>query len=121
MEAALSAIETAVAANPANPELLLTRAIVSAALGRSAEAETALKAIEARWPEWERTYLVQGLLDEREGRLDKARQRVRTALALGSQEPAARCAAARLDGAPAAQCRCWTRVEELLLGACAAR
>ena len=108
-------------ANPdrANPDLLLTSAIVLGLMERNAAAEKVLKEIESQWPEWDRPYLVHGLLLER-GQPREARQKLQTAVALGSHDPAVRCAVARLT--PSApldpQCSCVSGLYELLFPKC---
>ena len=67
----------------------------SAEWTRRRAAEKALKEIESEWPEWDRPYLAHGLLLER-SQPREAGRKLRTAIALGSQDPAARCALARL-------------------------
>jgi tetratricopeptide (TPR) repeat protein len=103
-----------------NPELLLTAAIVQALMDRTADAEKALKEIESQWPEWDRAYLVHGLMMERT-RPREAIQKLRTAIALGSQDPSARCALARLASStpPDTLCRCVGGLYELLFPTCA--
>jgi tetratricopeptide (TPR) repeat protein len=101
-------------------DLLLTKAIILGLMGEVAHSETALKEVESRWPEWHRSYLAHGLLLEAAGRSPEARQKIQTALALGTPEAPARCALARLqhsaDSDP--QCRCWHGLRELLFPAC---
>ena len=102
-----------------NPDLLLTRAMVLALMDRAGEADKALKEIEWQWPEWDRPYLVHGLLLERDHPRE-ARGKLQTALALGSREPAAHCAAARL-ASPAAvdpRCSCAKGIYDLLFPEC---
>jgi len=103
-----------------NPDLLLTRAMVLGLTDRSGDAEKALKEIESQWPEWDRPYLVHALLLER-AQPREAQRKLQTALALGSQEPAARCAAARLASAarPDAGCSCTGGIYGLLFPQCA--
>ena len=94
---ALRIVQAAIKNNPDDPDLLLTYSIL---LGLSAEpgsAEQVVKKIESRWPEWDRAYLVHGLILERVMRTAEARQKIRTSVALGATGPAARCALARLD------------------------
>ena len=102
-----------------NPELLLTRAAVLALMDRNGAAEKALKEIESWWPEWDRPYVVQGLLLEKsQPRL--AKQKIQTAIALGSQDPAARCALARMESRPSSDpiCACVAGVYEILFPRC---
>ena len=86
--------------NPDNPDLLLEQAILLALTDNMPAAEQTLKQIESRWPEWDRAYLVHGLLFEQVKRTGAARQKLQTAIALGSGDLAARCALARLGGHP---------------------
>jgi tetratricopeptide (TPR) repeat protein len=102
-----------------DPELLLLRAVVLALMNQNAAAEMALKAIEAKWPEWERPYLVHGLLLERAHSPDAAKK-LRTAMALDPAGIASRCALARVVGKPAkdGECACAGGLRELLLPPC---
>ena len=104
-----------------SPDLLLTSAIVLALENRDSAAEKTLREVEAQWPEWDRPYVAHGLLLERRGKPAEAAQRFRTAVALGSPEPAARCALARLSLTRSSdpQCACAAGLYELLLGGCA--
>ncbi len=114
------AVEFLEKAAAGNPELLLTKAIVLALRDRNPAAEKAVKEIEAQWPEWDRPYLVHGLLLERD-RSGDAAQKLRTAIALGSRD--ARCALARLTAAASSdpQCSCVGGLYELLFPACVER
>lgn len=87
-------------------ELPLAQAIVLALMSQNSGAEKLLKGIESRWPEWDSPYLAHGLLLEAAGRKDQAAQKIRTAVTLGSQDPAARCALARLSASPSPEPRC---------------
>jgi hypothetical protein len=101
---------------------MLINAIALALMDRNAAAEQALKEIELRWPEWGRPYLVHGLLLEHGARPRDARQKLQTAVALGSQDPAGRCALARLAAAPNPdpQCACRFGLYDLLFPSCEA-
>jgi len=103
-----------------NPDLLLTRAMVLALMDRSSAAEKALKEIESQWPEWDRPYVVHGLLIEKV-RPHEAAQKLQTAVALGAQDPAARCALARLGSGARSdpQCSCSGGLYEMLFPPCA--
>jgi len=107
-------------ANPQNADLMLINAITLALMDRKSAAEQALKEIELRWPEWDRPYVVHGLLLERAARPRDARQKLQTAIALASQDPVGRCALARLVGASNsdAQCACRSELYELLFPSC---
>jgi hypothetical protein len=101
---------------------MLTRSIVLALSDGPERAERALKEIESRWPEWDRPYLVHALLlEQTEPR--EAQRRLQIALALGSRDLAARCAAARLAAAamPDTGCSCAAGIRELLFPQCSQR
>jgi tetratricopeptide (TPR) repeat protein len=119
-ENALNLLEQAIRANSQDSELPLTKAMALGLMGRHSVAEKVIREIEQRWPEWDRAYLAHGLLLERSGRPAEARQKLQTAVALGSQDPSLRCALARLAGSPnpAPECACLTGLEQLLLPGC---
>jgi tetratricopeptide (TPR) repeat protein len=121
-EDALGLLDKAIAASPDHPGLSLMKANVLGVAGRSDEALAVLQAIERRWPEWDRGYLIHGLLLEERGETSEARQKIRTAIALGADNLAARCSLARLDGsdAPEASCECVKGLREQLIPACEA-
>jgi len=73
--------------------LKLTQAVVLGLMDRNPAADKALKEIESQWPEWDRPYLAHGLLLER-AQPREAGRKLRTAIALGSTDPAVRCALA---------------------------
>src|SRR5207244_6549203 len=110
----------ALQSNPQNADLILINAIALALLERNSAAEQALKEIELRWPEWDRPYVVHGLLLERAAQPRDARQKLQTALALGSRDPAGRCALARLatSSNPDPQCACRAGLYDLLFPSC---
>jgi tetratricopeptide (TPR) repeat protein len=110
----------ALQSNSQNADLILVNAIALALMDRNSAAEQALKEIELRWPEWDRPYLVHGLLLERGARPRDARQKLQTAIALGSQDPAGRCALARLatSSTPDQQCACRAGIYDLLYPSC---
>jgi len=103
-----------------DPDLLLTRAMVLALTERNNAAEQALNEIESQWPEWDRPYVVHGVLLEKAGRREAA-QKLQTAIALGSQDPAARCALARLASGARSDppCSCAGGLDDLLFSRCA--
>jgi Flp pilus assembly protein TadD len=103
---------------PDDADLLLTRAIALGLMGQIAGAEKSLTEIGSRWPEWDRPYLVHGLLLERAGKREQARQKLRTAQALGSRDPSLSCALARLAGTPDAQCACLAGLRQLVFPGC---
>jgi tetratricopeptide (TPR) repeat protein len=106
--------------NTENADLMLTNAIALALMEQGSAAEHALKEIELRWPEWDRPYLVHGLLLERGGRVKDGRQKLQTAMVLGSRDPAGRCALARLATASNddPQCACRVGLYESLFPLC---
>ncbi len=117
---ALELLEKAIQANPRDTDLPLTKAIVLGLMDRTPAAEKVLREIESSWPEWDRAYLVHGLLLERTGRPREARQKLQTAAALGSQDPSLGCALARLASGPkpGPECTCLTGLEQLLIPGC---
>jgi tetratricopeptide (TPR) repeat protein len=117
---ALELLEKAIRANPEVSDLPLTKAIVLGLMDQAPAAEKVLREIESSWPEWDRSYLVHGLLLERTGRPRDARQKLQTAAALGSQDPSLRCALARLASTPngGSECTCLTGLEQLLIPGC---
>lgn len=122
-EDGLKLLDQAIRANPQDSELPLTRAVVLGLMDRFAEADWALREVELRWPEWDRAYLAHGLVLERARRPAQARQRLQTALALGSRDAAAKCALARLarEPNPTAECACHTGLEQMILPGCTGR
>jgi len=108
-----------------NQELLLTKAVVLGLTGQDAAALRVVKDVELQSPEWDRAYLVHGLLLERSQPHD-AVQKLRTALALGSRETAASCALARLTArheplANDSQCACARGLSDVLYSSCTQR
>ena len=67
--------------------------------------------------------LAHGLMLERGGRVAEARQRLETAIALGSQDASARCALARVEGSASlgSGCACAGMMEEMLFPSCKGR
>lgn len=106
-----------------NPELLLTKAVVLGLAGQGTAAQKVVKALESQSPEWDRPYLVHGLILERSEPREAA-QKIRTAMALGSSEPAGACALARLTAAQSAtadpQCGCARGLSDVLYSSCTA-
>lgn len=119
-EKAFHLVGDALRSNPDDPELMLVKAVVLAALQESAEAVKVVKEIETRWPEWDRAYVMQGLLLERDAKLSEARRSFQIALALGTREPAAQCALARMAGPPPpdASCSCLPGIFESFFISC---
>jgi len=117
---ALGLLDKAIRANPEDPELPLTRAIVLGLMNQTSAAEMALREIESSWPEWDRAYLAHALLLEQTGRPRDARQKLQTASALGSKDPSLRCALARLEHTadPGPECNCLKGLEQLIVPGC---
>lgn len=117
---ALDFLNRAIESTPGSADLLLMKAIVLGLMDLDAGSEKTLRQVESRWPEWDRPYLVHGLLLERRQQPEQARQKIRTAIALGSADLAARCALARLSSAaaPDSNCKCVEGLYELLFPAC---
>ncbi len=116
---ALEVLARAIGSNTGDPDLLLARAVVLALMDRTPGAEKALRELESRWPEWYRPYLVHGLLLEQSARKTEAARKLRTAVALGPQDPAAGCALARISGAaPTPPCACLNGLYQSLFPSC---
>jgi tetratricopeptide (TPR) repeat protein len=105
--AAMEMTDNAIRSAPGDRLLRLNRVAVMAASGRVKDAVTATKEIERRWPEWDRPYVAEALLLERETRLAEAGERIAIAETLGAKDAIAVCARARaLNRADASQCGC---------------
>ncbi len=102
-----------------NPDLLLTKAMILGLIDQTSAADKALKGIESQWPEWDRPYLVHGLLLERVQPREAVRK-LRTAAALGMTDLAIRCAMARLAAYQKSdpECSCATGLQQLLFPPC---
>lgn len=120
---AVELLDRTIEAAPRTPNLLLTKAILLGLEGRNEEAEKLLIELESGWPEWDRAYLVHGLLLARDDRADEAQQKIRIAIALGSEGMVARCSLARLEGEaiPDPRCDCVKGLEELVFPSCPTR
>lgn len=120
---ALDLLDRAAGSTADNPEMILTRAAVLALLHEDSTAERVLKEVQSRWPEWDRSYLAYGLLLERAARMDEAAQMLRTAVILGSTDPAAKCALARLSASALSEpaCSCQRGLEDWIFGTCPSR
>jgi tetratricopeptide (TPR) repeat protein len=116
---ALEMIARALQSTPDDADLLLTKAIAVGLMGQIAGAEKVLAEIESRWPEWDRAYLVHGLLLER-ARPREAKQKLQTAISLGSGELAAQCAVARIAGSGSRDpnCACMAGLHDWLFPSC---
>jgi tetratricopeptide (TPR) repeat protein len=81
---ALSLLESASRILPNNRDLLLAQAVTLAIIPRDQEAQEILAKIQTRWPEWDRPYLVNGIILEIQLRSAEAVQVLDTAIALGA-------------------------------------
>ena len=110
IEEALQILGGALKADPDNPDLMLSQAIILALMERTQDAEHTLIQIESRWPEWDRAYAAHGLLLESTGRTSEARRKLQMAIVLGSKEVVTKCALARLgrESGRDARCACVT-------------
>ena len=117
---ALDILGQAIESNPDNADLLLTKAIVLGLMDQTSRSYKVLKEIQSRWPEWDRPYLVHGMLLERDARPNEARQKLQTAIALGSLDLAGRCALARLAASPSPdpRCACQAELYQLVFSSC---
>jgi tetratricopeptide (TPR) repeat protein len=70
-------------------ELLLAQAITLELLNRREDAGRLLDRMQARWPEWDRPWLLRGILLESQYQSAEAREALETAIALGSHTPEA--------------------------------
>ena len=70
---------------PDERELLLARVVTLELLRREVDAQKLLANIQARWPEWDRPYLLNGILLEIQLKSAEARQTLETAIALGAE------------------------------------
>lgn len=74
---------------PDDRELLLAQVVTLDLLQQTLESEKLLAKIQAHWPEWERPYLLKGILLETKLSSVEARQTLETAIALGAHTPEA--------------------------------
>jgi tetratricopeptide (TPR) repeat protein len=88
-EKALEFLEQASRVVPDNRELLLAQAVTLAIIPRDEDAQRVLAKIQARWPEWDRAYLLNGIILEIQLKSAEARPLLETAIALGANTPEA--------------------------------
>jgi tetratricopeptide (TPR) repeat protein len=74
---------------PDDRELLLAKAVTLDLLRRADDCDALLVKIQARWPEWNRPYLLKGILLQTRLEPAKARRALDTAIALGANTPEA--------------------------------
>jgi tetratricopeptide (TPR) repeat protein len=115
---ALELVDDAMKSAPGDAGLNLTRVVVLSSLGRNGDAGKVVKEIESRWPEWDRPYLIEGLLLERESRPVDAKKRIQIALALGNEDTAVKCALARMAHAEIGECSCQPGIYEFFFQPC---
>jgi Flp pilus assembly protein TadD len=116
---AIELLKQAVQKSPQDPDLLLRLAVGVAVAGETSSAEKNLREIEAKWPEWERPYVLHGVLLERSLPVE-ARQKFQTAIALGLSGEIGRCAKVRiaLPRAPDSKCDCLSGLLDWFEEAC---
>jgi tetratricopeptide (TPR) repeat protein len=117
---AIELLKQALQKTPDDPDLLLRLAVALAVAGETSAAEKRMREIEAKWPEWERPYLLHGVLLERTVPVE-ARQKFQTALALGLSGEMMRCAKARVDPSRVVdtKCTCFSGLLDWFEEACA--
>jgi hypothetical protein len=120
---ALDLLRRSLRVTPEDAGLLLTDIVVLSSMGRDGDAQKAVKDVQSRWPEWDSPYLLEGLLQERAANLAAAREKIQIAVALGSREPAAACALARMTSPTSTdtRCKCVAGVFEMFFPPCDAR
>lgn len=91
---AIDMLSGAIIATPAVRELRLTEAIVLG-LRRDPSTVRRLEELEKRWPDWDRPWLVHGLVLAEAKRSQDAVAKLRTATALGSRQDVSACATLR--------------------------
>jgi tetratricopeptide (TPR) repeat protein len=74
---------------PNERELLLAQVVTLELLRRNMDSAKLLAKIQVRWPEWDRPYLLGGILLEIQLKSTEARQALETAIALGANTPEA--------------------------------
>jgi tetratricopeptide (TPR) repeat protein len=84
---ALDLLDQASRILPDDRELLLAHAVTLELLQRGVDAQKLLTKLQARWPEWDRPYLLNGILLEIQLKSAEARQMLETAIALGANTP----------------------------------
>lgn len=84
---ALALLEQASRIVPDERELLLAQWVTLILVHRDLDAQELLAKIQARWPEWDRPYLLNGILLAMQLRPVEARRSLETAIALGANTP----------------------------------
>jgi tetratricopeptide (TPR) repeat protein len=86
-EKALALLEQASRVLPDDRDLLLAQAVTLAVVPREDDAQKLLAKIQSRWPEWDRPYLVNGMILEIQRKSAEALPLLETAIALGANGP----------------------------------
>ena len=86
-EKALALLEQASRLLPDDRDLLLAQAVTLAVIPRDDDAQKLLAKIQSRWPEWDRPYLVNGMILEIQLKSAEALPLLETAIALGANSP----------------------------------
>jgi tetratricopeptide (TPR) repeat protein len=84
---ALALLDQASRMVPDEPDLLLAQWVTLGLLRRDDDARKLLAKIQAHWPEWDRPYLLNGILLEMQLKSAEARQVLEIAIALGANTP----------------------------------
>lgn len=87
---------------PDEPWLMLVQAITYELLQRFNDSQKLLAEIQSRWPEWSQPYLIDGIILQNQFKQKEAKQKLETAIALGSNDSRAYfyLASACLDSNP---------------------
>jgi len=86
---ALQLLDEASRILPDDRDLLLAKAVTLDLLRRTDDCDALLSKIQARWPEWNRPYLLKGILLQTRLEPAQARRALDTAIALGANTPEA--------------------------------
>ena len=82
-------LEQASRVRPNDRDLLLAQALTLNLLRRNADSDALLAKIQEKWPDWDRVYLLKGMLLEISLKSAEARQTLDKAIALGARTPEA--------------------------------
>lgn len=86
---ALALLQQASRILPDDRDLLLAQAVTLAVMPHDEDAQKLLAKMQARWPEWDRPYLLHGMILEIQLKSAEALPVLETAIALGANTPAA--------------------------------
>jgi Flp pilus assembly protein TadD len=86
---AVTLLQQALQLIPNEPKLMLTEAVAYGLMDRPEESRKIIADIESRWPEWSKPYLIEGIILSGHAKFSEAKPILETAVALGSDEPAA--------------------------------